>query len=499
MGKFFTFIGEVSSFGLKALVDAFRPPFEWEFFVFQIEEIGWQSLPLILAAGFALGVVLSMHTRGTLVQFGAEALIPSLQSASFFNELGPLITALLVAGRVGAGIGAGIANMRVTEQIDAIESLSVDSFKMLVVTRIVACILILPMLTLFMDFASMAGGFLAEYLASHISLQLYLNRAFKTVEWANFIPPTAKNQRFRFHHRYRVRVFRLYHGRRVRRSAARGYQQRGSVFASDHLGGCRPCESHLLPLSKERRMSDPAAVEFEHVFKTFGNRKVLDDVSFKISEGEALCIMGRSGTGKSTSLRLMIGLLKPDSGRVCIGSEDIVHSSEEDLSRVRRHMGFLFQSAALLDSFTLGDNLALPLRRLDKSKSPSEIKRAVDETLERVGLDLDIAKMPSELSGGMRKRAGLARALVLHPKLLLVDEPSSGLDRITASEIDDLLLKVKQEYRATLVIVTHDVRGARKVGDRIAVLDQGRLIGFGTATELDKSDHEIVRRLVSES
>jgi phospholipid/cholesterol/gamma-HCH transport system ATP-binding protein len=246
-------------------------------------------------------------------------------------------------------------------------------------------------------------------------------------------------------------------------------------------------------------MSDPAAVEFDHVFKTFGNRKVLDDVSFKVGEGEALCIMGRSGTGKSTSLRLMIGLLKPDSGRVCIGSEDIVHSSEEDLSRVRRHMGFLFQSAALLDSFTLGDNLALPLHRLDKWKSPSEIRRAVDETLESVGLDLDVTKMPSELSGGMRKRAGLARALVLHPKLLLVDEPSSGLDRITASEIDDLLLKVKKEYRATLVIVTHDVRGARRVGDRIAVLDEGRLIGFGTATELDKSDHEIVRRLVSES
>jgi phospholipid/cholesterol/gamma-HCH transport system permease protein len=198
MGKFFTFIGEVSSFGLKALVVAFWPPFEWEFFMTQIEEIGWRSLSLILAAGFALGVVLSMHTRVTLIQFGAEALIPSLQSAAFFNELGPLITALLVAGRVGAGIGAGIANMRVTEQIDALESLSVDSFKMLVVTRIVACIFILPMLTLFMDFASMAGGFLAEYFASHISLQLYLDRAFKTMEWANFIPPTLKTSVFGF-------------------------------------------------------------------------------------------------------------------------------------------------------------------------------------------------------------------------------------------------------------------------------------------------------------
>jgi phospholipid/cholesterol/gamma-HCH transport system ATP-binding protein len=246
-------------------------------------------------------------------------------------------------------------------------------------------------------------------------------------------------------------------------------------------------------------MNDKAAVEFERVFKTFGNRKVLDDVSFKVNAGEALCIMGRSGTGKSVTLKLMIGLLKPDSGKVCIDSEDIAHSSEEDLSRVRRHMGFLFQSAALFDSFTLADNLALPLRRLDRSKSPSEIDRAVDEALEQVGLDLDKAKTPAELSGGMRKRAGLARALVLRPKLILVDEPSSGLDRITASEIDDLLLKVKKEYRATLVIVTHDVRGARRVGDHIAVLDRGRLIGFGTATELEKSDHDIVRQLVSES
>jgi phospholipid/cholesterol/gamma-HCH transport system ATP-binding protein len=246
-------------------------------------------------------------------------------------------------------------------------------------------------------------------------------------------------------------------------------------------------------------MSDPAAVEFEHVFKAFGNRKILDNVSFKVNVGEALCILGRSGTGKSVTLKLMIGLLKPDTGRVCIDSADIAHSNEEELSRVRRHMGFLFQSAALFDSFTLGDNLALPLRRLDKSKSRSEIERAVDEALERVGLDLDKAKMPSELSGGMRKRAGLARALVLHPTLLLVDEPSSGLDRITASEIDDLLLKVKKEYGATLVIVTHDVRGARRVADHIAVLDRGCLIGFGTATELEKSDHEIVRRLVTES
>jgi phospholipid/cholesterol/gamma-HCH transport system ATP-binding protein len=246
-------------------------------------------------------------------------------------------------------------------------------------------------------------------------------------------------------------------------------------------------------------MSDSPAVEFQHVSKSFGERKVLDDVSFQVGQGEALCILGRSGTGKSVTLKLMIGLLKPDSGSICVESEDIAKFGEDDLSRIRRDIGFLFQSAALFDSFSLGDNLALPLRRLDKSKSPAEVRQAVDETLKQVGLDLDKGKMPVELSGGMRKRAGLARALVLNPKLLLVDEPSSGLDSITASEIDELLLKVKTERHTTLVIVTHDIRGARRVADKIAVLDKGCLVGFGTPRELDSSDNEIVRQLVSES
>jgi phospholipid/cholesterol/gamma-HCH transport system ATP-binding protein len=246
-------------------------------------------------------------------------------------------------------------------------------------------------------------------------------------------------------------------------------------------------------------MSDAVAVEFQHVSKTFANKKVLDDVSFKLGEGEALCILGRSGTGKTVTLKLLDGLLKPDSGKVCIESEDIVQVGEKDLSRVRRNIGFLFQSGALFDSFTVGENLALPLRRLDKTKSSDEIQHAIEETLKRVGLDHDRDKMPAELSGGMSKRAGLARALVLNPKLLLADEPTSGLDQITASEIDNLLMQLKKDLHTTLVIVTHDVRSARRVADHIAILDQGRLVGFGTASELEKSDNEVVRQLVSES
>ena len=246
-------------------------------------------------------------------------------------------------------------------------------------------------------------------------------------------------------------------------------------------------------------MSDAVAVEFQHVSKSFGKSKILDDVSFNLGGGEALCILGRSGMGKTVTLKLMDGLLKPDSGKVCIESEDIAQVGEKDLSRVRRRIGFLFQSGALFDSFTVGENLALPLHRLDKTKSLPEIKHAIEETLKRVGLEHDRDKMPAELSGGMSKRAGLARALVLNPKLLLADEPTSGLDQITASEIDNLLIKVKKELHTTLVIVTHDVRSARRVADHIAVLDQGRLVGFGTASELEKSDNEVVRQLVSES
>ena len=247
-------------------------------------------------------------------------------------------------------------------------------------------------------------------------------------------------------------------------------------------------------------MSGQPTVEFKQVSKSFGQRKILDNVSFAVNEGEVLCILGRSGTGKSVTLKITIGLLKPDSGSVCIGSEDISRLEGKDLSKIRRNIGFLFQSAALFDSFTVGDNLALPVHRFDKKhKSPEQIQAEVKEMLSQVGLDKDMNKLPGELSGGMKKRVGLARALVLNPGLLLVDEPSSGLDRITASEIDELLMKFNKERNTTMIIVTHDVRSTRRLADKVAVLDQGRIVGFGTVEELDRSDNSLVRELISES
>ena len=240
-----------------------------------------------------------------------------------------------------------------------------------------------------------------------------------------------------------------------------------------------------------------AAVAFSGISKAFGTKQVLQDVSFQIGHGEAICVLGRSGTGKSVTLKLIMSLLKPDNGRIWIEEDEITQLKESEVSRVRRKIGYLFQDAALFDSLTLYDNLALPLLRLTKKSRP-EIDFAIDKVLTEVGLVNDKKKMPSELSGGMRKRAGLARALVLEPKILLADEPSSGLDRITAAEIDELLLRQKTERQTTVIVVTHDVHGARRVGDRFLVFDNGRLVASGKSAEVEQSENEVARKLISE-
>lgn len=198
MAKLFESIGEVSLFGLRVVTDFFSPPFEARQIVRQVAEAGYNSLPLIVASGFALGAVMTLHTRTTLVSFGAAAVIPTVQAIAFFVEIGPLVAGLLLAGRVGSGIGAVLANMRATEQIDGMESLSIDAFKFLVVPRVTACVVVLPILTLFMDFSGLMGGFLSEYASSRISFSLYMARAFSHFAWSNFVPPILKTAVFGF-------------------------------------------------------------------------------------------------------------------------------------------------------------------------------------------------------------------------------------------------------------------------------------------------------------
>lgn len=233
------------------------------------------------------------------------------------------------------------------------------------------------------------------------------------------------------------------------------------------------------------------AIRLEHVSKSFGKRQVLDDVSFEVVRGEAFCILGPSGTGKSVTLRHIEGLTKPDSGQIYVEENEITSLDSRGLARVRKKIGFLFQNAALFDSITVGENVAFPLRR-HTDYSDDIIQQHALQKLSLVGLEKEYEKMPAELSGGMRKRAGLARALAMNPSILLVDEPSAGLDPITTAEIDQLLLSLKESEKMTIVVVTHNIPSARRIGDEILMLHNTRIIARGTVAELEQSDDPMV-------
>lgn len=237
------------------------------------------------------------------------------------------------------------------------------------------------------------------------------------------------------------------------------------------------------------------AVELRHVTKRFGDRRVLDDLSLVVPAGRAVCVLGRSGTGKSVMLKHIIGLMRPDEGSVLVEGEDVTALGPRELARVRQRMGMLFQHAALFDSITVGENVAFPLRRHSKLP-PREIRERAEALLADVGLAGEHEKMPAELSGGMRKRAGLARALALEPAILLADEPSTGLDPVTSGEIDRLLVELRDRTGATLIVVTHNIPSARVIGDELVFLHEGRIVAQGTAGELDQSPIPLVRQFM---
>ena len=216
-------------------------------------------------------------------------------------------------------------------------------------------------------------------------------------------------------------------------------------------------------------------IRFDHVTKRFGAKTVLDDVSYEIAKGEVFCIVGPSGTGKSVSLKHMIRLLTPTSGDVWVGEDCVSAAPASELSRIRGRFGYLFQSAALLAWMNVFENVALPLREKTKL-SEDEIRTRVADALEKVGLDRDGAAYPSDLSGGMQKRAGLARAIVTEPEILLYDEPTSGLDPVTSRKIDELIADLNNRLGTTSVVVTHDLHSALAIADRIAMLSAGSIV-----------------------
>ena len=233
-------------------------------------------------------------------------------------------------------------------------------------------------------------------------------------------------------------------------------------------------------------------IRFEKVSKDLGGRKVLDGVSFEVERGGTFVIVGPSGAGKSVTLKHMLCLYRPDEGRVLVDGEVVSEVPNSGLEQVRKRFGVLFQNAALLEWLDVGENVALPLRE-KTTMSEEEIQEAVHEKLKLVGLEDAISKHPSELSGGMRKRAGLARALIEKPEIILYDEPTSGLDPVSSRSIDHLINSMRQDLKVTSVVVTHDLHSALLIGTRIAMIYEGRILEVSAPEQFIKSKQEFVR------
>ncbi|WCJ60434.1 ABC transporter ATP-binding protein [Fontisphaera persica] len=237
-------------------------------------------------------------------------------------------------------------------------------------------------------------------------------------------------------------------------------------------------------------------IEVRAIEKSFGRQRVLDGVTLKIETGEAVAIIGRSGCGKSILLKHLIGLLQPDRGEVWVGGENLAQMNERQLLKVRRRFGMLFQSAALFDSLTVFENIAFPLRRLG-NYSEAEIKERVEDALEMVDLPGAGVKKPAQLSGGMRKRVGLARAIVYRPEIVLYDEPTTGLDPVVSDSIDHLIVRVCERLKVTTVVVTHDMRSVRTIARRVMMLHQGKIYADGPQELFFQSNDPIIHRFVN--
>ena len=241
------------------------------------------------------------------------------------------------------------------------------------------------------------------------------------------------------------------------------------------------------------------AIAVKEVHKSFGNQKVLNGISLTVKRAETLAVLGRSGTGKSVLLRLIIGLQKPDSGAVRIHGEDITGLDLDQLGAIRKKMGFLFQHAALYDSLNVEQNVAFPLQHHKREMSRPEQRDRIRQLLAEVSMEDAMEKMPSDISGGMQKRVGLARALALEPDILLLDEPTAGLDPISSAEIDDLILKLQAEHHMASIVVTHDLHSAKTIADRLVLINEGNVVIDGSFEELQKSDVEFVQEFLKHS
>ena len=242
-----------------------------------------------------------------------------------------------------------------------------------------------------------------------------------------------------------------------------------------------------------KMLSEVPVIEINNLKKSFGDQEVLKNVSIKLYNGENLVVVGKSGTGKSVLIKCIVGLLNADGGTITVFEKNLTSLNRKEFGKLRQKIGFLFQSGALYDSMTVKQNLEFPLRRIRKNLTAKEIKDKINEVLENVGLADALNKMPSQLSGGMRKRISLARTIVVDPKIMLYDEPTTGLDPVTSDEISSLINDVQKKYKTSSIIITHDIKCAHNTANRIIMLKEGEVYKEGNVNDFEKSTDPVIR------
>ena len=548
------FLGRVTLFALETVSHLFRPPFYAREFTHALVQIGWLSLPVVGLTALFTGGALALQIYAGGARFNAESVVPSIVAIGMARELGPVLGGLMVAARVASSIAAEIGTMKVTEQIDALVTLSTHPMKYLTLPRVLAATLAVPVLVGVGDAIGIMGGYLVGISRLDFNAAAYLKNTVDFLEAWDVISGPDQGRGLRLHRRHHGLFLRyafrtrgsgrrqgdqirrcrrvgpdpglqLYPDRTVllgmttsgrhnpigaqdaRRRRARGRYRAGSARFMPaqsavrsgvartspnrrRIGVAGTTRPGLRPLLSAGPKLDPARtgsvmITLSDVHKAFGSNKVLRGVNLTIPRGQSMVIIGGSGTGKSVALKCVLGLITPDTGQITVDGAD-VNSGDRDAFLAR--FGMLFQGGALFDSLPVWQNVAFRLLRGSLKRPRDEAREIAIEKLRRVGLNPETADLfPAELSGGMQKRVGLARAIAAEPEIIFFDEPTTGLDPIMSGVINDLIREIVVEMGATAMTITHDMSSVRAIADKVAMLHDGVIQWTGPVSDMDAS------------